>query len=145
MSEFILHPTLEKDTITLGNLELCRVLLMNEQQFPWLILVPRRTELTELYQLDEDEQQQALRESVLISELIMHYFKGDKLNTGALGNLVPQLHLHHIVRFKNDPAWPNPVWGNFRARPYSNKDCLKLTKTLQHLIKGKEPTFIITD
>jgi len=142
MTEFILHPILEKDTITLGDLELCRVLLMNEQQVPWVILVPRRNEISELYQLDEDEQDQALRESILISEIIMHHFNGDKLNTAALGNMVPQLHLHHVVRFKNDPAWPKPVWGNIKPQPYSKKDCLKISKTLQHLIKDKESTFI---
>jgi len=143
MSEFILHPTLEKDTITLGDLELCRVLLMNEQQFPWVILVPRRTDISELYQLDEDEQHQALRESILVSEIMMQHFDGDKLNTGALGNVVPQLHLHHIIRFKNDTVWPKPVWGNFKAKSYTDKEITKLSKLLQHLIKDREPTFSI--
>lgn len=115
---------------------LSRVLLMNEASFVWLILVPRRTAVKEIYQLNETDQAQLQIESVELGRGIMQEFNGDKLNIAALGNLVPQLHLHHIVRHKTDQLWPNPVWGNFQARPYNEqhkaetieriKDCLSL-------------------
>jgi len=108
---FSLHPQLDADTITVGDLSLSRVLLMNHSELPWLILVPRIENVSEWFELPATDQKQLHLESMLV-------FKGDKLNTGALGNLVPQLHIHHIVRFKNDSVWPKPVWGNIKSSPY---------------------------
>lgn len=118
-SGFTLHPQLAADTYNVGDWPLSRVLLMNDAQFPWLILVPRREALREIYELSLADQQQLLRESSTLGSVLMATFPGDKLNIGALGNLVPQLHLHHIVRHVGDPAWPAPVWGRQVPQPYT--------------------------
>lgn len=115
---FSLHPQLLSDTEIIGELPLCRALLMNDSQFPWVILVPRLQNISEIYQLNTKQREQLHSESHFISQAMMSYFKGDKLNVAALGNLVSQLHLHHIVRFQNDSLWPQPVWGNIPAQPY---------------------------
>lgn len=115
---FTLHPQLEKDGIVMGDFPLSRLLLLNDARYPWFILVPRREAITEIYQLCEDDQQQLLRESSQLGQFVMESFSGDKLNIGALGNLVPQLHLHHIVRYQSDEAWPGPVWGVGSALPF---------------------------
>jgi len=116
---FTLHANLAKDCIELGQLELCRVLLMNDSQFPWLILVPERENISEIHELSADDQLQLMRESCYISEKLAEVFQADKMNVAALGNIVPQLHLHHVVRYKTDKAWPAPIWGKFEAMPYS--------------------------
>jgi len=87
------------------------VRLLNNALWPWVLLVPRREGITEIYQLSADDQARLWRESAILGEGLMQAFNGDKLNIGALGNQVSQLHLHHIVRFQSDPAWPGPVWG----------------------------------
>lgn len=115
---FELHPQLLKDTLAVGDWPLSRVLLLNDAQYPWLVLVPRRAGLREIYELAEAEQLQLLRESSAAGRVLMQAFAGDKLNIGALGNLVPQLHVHHIVRRIGDPAWPGPVWGRHPPQPY---------------------------
>ena len=121
MSEagFALHPQLAVNTQVLGDFALCRLLLMNDAQYPWFILVPRRDGAREIYLLDEPDQQQLWRESALLSRAVMDAFAGEKLNVAALGNVVPQLHVHHVVRYARDPAWPRPVWGLHPARPYT--------------------------
>jgi len=134
MTDFILHDRLAADTTLIGDLTACRVLLMNESKFPWLILVPRQQNISELHQLDKQTLTQVQHESIVISELLMSLFNGDKLNTGALGNLVPQLHLHHIVRFKTDSVWPAPVWGNFTPEQYTADALNALKVTLQRAI-----------
>lgn len=116
---FLLHPRLESDAIYLGDLPLSRLLLMNDARYPWCILVPRREDLSEIYQLSGADQQQLWRESAILGEGMMEVFGGDKLNIAALGNLVPQLHLHHIVRYRDDTSWPGPVWGVGHPEPYS--------------------------
>lgn len=108
---FELHPRLAADTVALGDFALCRLLLMDDAQYPWFILVPRRHGLREIHEMPDTDQQQLIRESAQLSRALLAAFGGDKLNIAALGNLVPQLHLHHIVRFTSDPAWPAPVWG----------------------------------
>lgn len=116
---FTLHPQLATDCFVLGEAPLSRVLLMNDAQYPWCILVPRRANTREIYQLDATDRRQLLDESITLGETLMRIFSGDKLNVAALGNVVPQLHLHHIVRRHGDPAWPAPVWGRHPARPYT--------------------------
>lgn len=127
---FSLHPQLEADTIKLGKLTICQVLLMNDSRFPWLILVPEIANIKELHQLDPDTQALVLEEIVSVGELAMRFFNGDKLNTAALGNLVPQLHIHQIVRFSDDCAWPNPVWGFEKSIAYSSKQLKTLLDKL---------------
>ena len=119
---FELHPRLVADSLPLGDFPLCRLLLMNDAQYPWFVLVPRREAVREIHQLEEHDQQQLLRESSGLSRALMEAFKGEKLNIAALGNIVPQLHLHHVVRYSTDPAWPAPVWGRLPARAYSEPE-----------------------
>jgi diadenosine tetraphosphate (Ap4A) HIT family hydrolase len=120
VTTFALHPRLAADTFVVGDLPLCRLLLMNDAQYPWFILVPRRDGAREIYQLADADQQQLLRESAALSRAAMAAFAGEKLNVAALGNVVPQLHVHHVVRFANDPAWPKPVWGVHPPQPYTD-------------------------
>jgi diadenosine tetraphosphate (Ap4A) HIT family hydrolase len=109
---FELHPQLAKDTTIIGQFPLCVALLHKDNAVPWVILVPKRANLKELHHLPMQEQQQFLLESQAVSQALEATFQPDKLNLGALGNMVPQLHIHHIARFKDDVAWPGPVWGN---------------------------------
>ena len=115
---FALHPQLAADTFEIGRLELSRVLLMNDARFPWLILVPERSDLTELLDLRPGELHRLSDEIRRASLGLRELFRPDKLNVAALGNMVPQLHVHVIARFENDPAWPAPVWGRVTANPY---------------------------
>lgn len=116
--DFELHPTLAADTFEIGDLPLCRVLLMNDARYPWLILVPRQSESTEVWQLSDEDQQQLLRESNLIAEKLANLLEPDKLNIASIGNKVSQLHLHHIARFEGDDVWPEPVWGRGERLTY---------------------------
>ena len=118
MTDFALHPRLAADCRPIGDLPLSRVLLLNDRRYPWVILVPRRADVGEIYQLSSTDRSQLLDESCRVGELLIQEFDGDKLNIGALGNLVPQLHLHHVARHDDDPAWPGPVWGHSPAVPY---------------------------
>ena len=118
---FSLHPQLAHDCFELAELPLCKLLLCNDKAYPWFILVPKVNDISDIYQLDWQQQQQLLNESSLLSELLMQVFNGDKMNVAALGNMVPQLHIHIIARFKNDTAWPNPVWGNGETKPYTQE------------------------
>jgi len=123
-SGFRLDHRLENDTVKLASWPLSEVLLMNDSQYPWVILVPRNEGAKEIYQLTADEQAQLLKESVFLGEALMTLCSGEKLNVAALGNVVNQLHLHHVVRFSSDKAWPGPVWGKYLVVPYTD-DALK--------------------
>lgn len=118
MSGFELHPRLAADTLVVGDLALSRVLLMNDPRFPWLVLVPRRPGLVEFLQLDPADcgalTAEARRCGLALRELV----KPHKLNIAALGNLVPQFHLHVVARFEDDARWPQPVWGAPPTAPY---------------------------
>jgi len=118
MADWTLHPQLDRDTINLGDLPLSRLLVMNDANYPWLILVPRKGDITEVIDLDEGEQAQLMREVTLAARALREVTACHKLNIAALGNAVPQLHVHVIARFRNDPAWPNPVWGKVPAKAY---------------------------
>lgn len=118
-SGFVLDPQLDADTHEIGRLGLSRVLLMNDARFPWLILVPERAGLVELIDLAPAERAQLWDEIARTSEALRSVFAPDKLNVGALGNMVRQLHVHVVARFESDPAWPRPVWGSGSAVPYA--------------------------
>lgn len=118
---FQLHPRLEQDCKEIGRFKLSRLLLMNDSQYPWCILVPEREDISEIYQLTTSDQQQLQQESCLLSEKMAELYDADKMNVAAIGNMVPQLHLHHIVRYRTDPAWPAPVWGSSEPIPYDKK------------------------
>ena len=104
---------------------------MNDSHYPWFILVPDRENITEIYQLDATDQKRLIAESSLLSSSITRLFDADKINIAALGNMVPQLHLHHIVRYRSDAAWPAPVWGKFAAKPYTDDELKQIIGRLQ--------------
>lgn len=108
---FALHTQLSADTFVLGDWPLCRVLRMNDALYPWVILVPRVADVREIIDLAEGQQQQLMAEIARASRALKILLSPDKLNVAALGNAVPQLHVHIIARYKTDPAWPRPIWG----------------------------------
>ena len=118
MAGFELHTRLAADCIRVGRLPLSMLLLMNDARYPWFILVPQRIGISEIYQLTDSDQCELWLESARLARNLMQSFHADKINIGVLGNLVPQLHIHHIARFTSDPAWPGPVWGHSKPVPY---------------------------
>jgi len=118
---FELHPVLENDSILIGRFGLCQIRLINDRNYPWVLLVPEREGITEIHQLSIEDRCLLAEESALLSATLAELFKADKMNVAALGNMVPQLHVHHIVRYQTDPAWPAPIWGKVPAKPYSEK------------------------
>ena len=125
MAEFILDDRLQGDTFFVGDLPLSKVLLMNDARYPWVILVPRQPDITELHQLNHAQQQQLMSESCQLAAMMETLFSARKMNVGALGNIVSQLHLHHIARQENDPAWPGPVWGHSPAVAYDREQSVE--------------------
>ena len=125
-----LHPQLAQDCIQLGRFPLCRLLLMNDHNYPWYILVPDRDGISEIHELDAADRARLLHESCVLAEFLLAEYDGDKLNVAALGNQVPQLHLHHIVRFTDDPAWPGPVWGKVAPSAYTGDEIEGIRQTL---------------
>ncbi len=117
---FELHSRLANDTYYLGDFPLCALLLSKDANYPWYILVPKQSNITEAFQLAALDQQQLQYESLHLSQALSNAFNADKMNIAALGNVVPQLHLHHIVRYKTDPTWPQPIWGNAEPQPYND-------------------------
>jgi diadenosine tetraphosphate (Ap4A) HIT family hydrolase len=118
MPDFALHPQLAHDTVAVGDLPLSRVLAMNDANYPWLILAPRRENVIELIDLAEAERQQLTREIAQVSQALKAITNCDKLNVAAIGNIVPQLHVHIVARRRGDAAWPKPVWGAVPAVAY---------------------------
>lgn len=119
MERFALHPRLAADTIPLGDLALCRVLLVNDSRFAWLILVPRRANAIELFELDAADRARLTDETAECARVLKTITSADKMNIGTLGNVVPQLHIHVVARRAGDAAWPGPVWGHGTAVPYA--------------------------
>ena len=132
---FSLAPQLEADTVPVGDLPLSRVLLMNDANYPWLILVPRLPGITEIIDLEANVQTQLLSEIARVSAALKSLTGCDKLNVAALGNVVPQLHVHVIARFKTDAAWPKPVWGVVPAKPYEHAARERLTGDLRRALQ----------
>lgn len=137
--DFELHERLQADTIGLGRTSLCEVRLMNDSTWPWVLLVPAITGVREIYQLSVAQQHQLLSESSALSEAMMEVFGGHKMNVAALGNMVPQLHIHHIVRFEGDPAWPGPVWGKLPPVPYSDSELAGIRRKLRPVLEQLSP------
>ena len=132
-----LHPQLQQDCLLIGSYPLCRLLLMRDANYPWFILVPDREGITEIHQLSEPDRQQLMRESCHLANVLEREFHPDKLNIAALGNLVPQLHIHHVVRYRDDPAWPSPVWGKVAALPYPESKLKALLVRLKPVLEGE--------
>jgi diadenosine tetraphosphate (Ap4A) HIT family hydrolase len=127
---FTLHPTLARDTVEVARLPLCRMLLMNDRRFPWLILVPEREGVREIHELSPADRTTLIEEIALGSKTLERLFRADKLNVGALGNIVPQLHVHVVARAAGDPAWPGPVWGSGPAVPYEEGEIAEVRARL---------------
>ena len=131
---FTLDPQLAGDSIVIGDLPLSRVLLMNDKNYPWIILVPRIEQAVEIFQLSASQQGELSTESALIAETLYRHFSADKMNVAALGNVVAQLHIHHIVRFKTDLCWPKPVWGASAPVHYSSAESVAMVDSLRALL-----------
>ncbi|WP_404420080.1 HIT domain-containing protein [Marinospirillum sp.] len=130
---FTLHPRLEADSIFLGQLPLCQLRLINDSRYPWLLLVPAQADRVEITDLSAEDYQQLWSEVRQVSEGLQSLFQPDKLNVATLGNLVPQLHLHVIARFKTDATWPGPVWGQGEAVAYTQDELKSLLPELRGL------------
>ena len=117
-AEWSLHPQLARDTINIGDLPLCRTLIINDANYPWLLIVPRRKGMVELIDLGEVERAQLMTEIARVAGALKDVTGCDKLNIAALGNVVPQLHVHIIARRHGDAVWPRPVWGVVPAQAY---------------------------
>ena len=128
---FALHPTLAADCLEVIDLPLCRVLLMNDARYPWLILVPRQKDLREIVDLSRADQHRLSDELAQVSAVLQSICEPTKLNIAALGNRVEQLHVHLIARFDTDAAWPDPVWGRGERTPYAEGASKMLLKTLR--------------
>ena len=128
---FVLDERLQQDTVTLGDFPLCRLLLMNDASYPWFILVPRREEVSELFQLNTADQQLLWREATALAEILKDTFGADKMNVATLGNVVSQLHVHVIARRRDDAAWPTPVWGFQSTKPYSEAQLTGIRQKLK--------------
>ncbi|OMH33633.1 HIT domain-containing protein [Motiliproteus sp. MSK22-1] len=134
LHSYSLDPQLERDTLKLGSFPLCDLLLMNDANYPWFILVPRRADVSEIYHLTDADQLELIKESSTLSLNLVDIFSADKMNVAALGNVVHQLHLHHVVRFKQDAAWPSPVWGKIPSRAYTDDELAEISQRVVSLL-----------
>jgi diadenosine tetraphosphate (Ap4A) HIT family hydrolase len=137
--QWTLHSTLERDTVPVGDLPLCRVLLINDANYPWLLLVPRRAGANEITDLEYIEQAQLMTEMTAAGRVLKELTGCDKINTAALGNVVPQLHIHVIARRRGDAAWPKPVWGAVPPVAYSKAELERVLSPLRERLSLKAP------
>jgi diadenosine tetraphosphate (Ap4A) HIT family hydrolase len=133
-SAWSLHSQLKKDTIDIGDLPLCRVLVIKDAHYPWLLLVPRRPDIVEIIDLGDVEQAQLMTEISRVSRALKDITRCDKLNIAALGNMVPQLHVHLIARRTGDAAWPRPVWGVMPPLPHDAEEVQSFIGALRRKI-----------
>ncbi|ATD67199.1 hypothetical protein CNR27_06885 [Luteimonas chenhongjianii] len=133
---YILHPQLAEDTHPLALLGLCELRLMDDANYPWLVLVPRIADARELIDLDPDQRRALTDDIDTAARLLRDAFQPYKLNIAALGNMVEQLHIHVIGRERDDPAWPAPVWGRVAARPYTPEQLVTRIASLQAALQG---------
>lgn len=131
---FRLDPRLQGDTVPLGRFPLCQALLMKDSRYPWVILVPCRNDVFEYYHLSQQERAQLMEESSWVAEKMADHFSAKSMNVAELGNVVAQLHVHHIARYSDDPAWPGPVWGHSPAVPYSEDALAARVEELRELL-----------
>ncbi|TQV86102.1 HIT family protein [Exilibacterium tricleocarpae] len=134
---FELAAKLHEDTVALGKFPLSLVLLHRDSNYPWCLLVPRRRDIREIHHLNEEDRLQLMRESCHLAEVMAAVFAPKKMNIAALGNQVPQLHVHHVARFEDDPAWPGPVWGAVAARPYDKEALEERVARLRNALAGE--------
>jgi len=136
MPTFTLDSRLQQDSIHVADLTLCQARLNLDARYPWVILIPQRSEVVEIYDLTTQDQATLWREATRLGEAMMRHYGGDKLNVATLGNQVPQLHLHVIVRFKDDDAWPGPVWGHGQAKSYGEAALEARRQEVAALVEG---------
>ena len=141
MDKFILDETLEKDTFYINDLNVSRLLLMNDARYPWLILVPRRSDKVEIIDLSMSDQLDLLKDLNIVSNLVKRSFNPDKINIANIGNRVPALHIHVIARYKTDGVWPAPVWGLGEALPYSSEKKEAVINTIREALDEREFDF----
>jgi len=134
---FELHSQLLADSVPVGQFRLSLVLLSTDANYPWVILVPKRENIREIYHLSEEDQVQLLRESSHLCEVMTSIFAPTKMNIAALGNQVPQLHLHHVARFDDDPAWPKSIWGAVDAKAYKAEELEARVQRLRASLIGE--------
>ncbi|RCV88150.1 HIT domain-containing protein [Billgrantia montanilacus] len=135
MTVIELDKRLVQDSYPVTELSLCQLRLMDDSRFPWLVLIPRRNGVSEIFDLDEADQQRLWHEATQVGRMLKTLAKGDKLNIASLGNVVSQLHVHVVVRRRDDAAWPAPVWGHGEAEPY---DLDGLASMRDHLLAQLE-------
>jgi diadenosine tetraphosphate (Ap4A) HIT family hydrolase len=134
LADWELDPLIARDTVPVGDMPLCQVLLIKDANYPWLLLVPRRDKAVEITDLDMIEQAQFMTEIAHVSRTLKALTSCDKINVAALGNVVAQLHVHVIARSRGDAAWPKPVWNAVPPREYEKAKLDKLLAALrQHL------------
>ena len=134
---FQLDPQLAQDTLPVGRFPLSLLLLSKDANYPWCILVPQRADVFEIHHLSGEDQQQLIHESSLLSETMTSLFVAYKMNIAALGNQVRQLHVHHVARFQDDPAWPKPIWGLVEAKTYPREVLEERLQVLRNALVGK--------
>jgi len=134
---FELDERLSQDTATVGHFKLSQLLLSKDSRYPWCILVPQINGITESYQLTQQQQIELCQESALVASQLMTMFNGDSMNVAALGNVVSQLHVHHVVRFEHDACWPGPIWGQGESQPYESCDFESLALKVAQRFEGK--------
>lgn len=136
MTFFNLNPRLEGDSYPVADLNLCTVRLMKDANYPWLLLIPRKPDLVEIIDLEEEDQLQLMREIAQASQALRQVTDCEKLNVAALGNQVSQLHVHVIARFREDQAWPGPVWGVVPGEAYDPEKAETLIEQLRDVLLG---------
>lgn len=134
MESFVLHPQLAKDTVLLGRIGDCQLLLMQDARYPWLILVPEQADLRELHELSDERFSTVTQTIKRLSRSLQTLTGAPKMNVAALGNMVPQLHIHIIARREDDASWPGPVWGVGTAEAYTEDELSVLVATLQEAL-----------
>ena len=134
---FELDPQLKSDTVVVGQFRLSVVLLHRDANYPWVILVPKRVGVSEIHHLAEDDQLQLIRESSHLAEVMTSIFAPKTMNIAALGNMVPQLHVHHVARFENDLAWPGAIWGKAPAKNYDEETLNTRLQKLHSTLVGQ--------
>nr|WP_189691591.1 MULTISPECIES: HIT domain-containing protein [Pseudomonas] len=133
-----MDPRLQQDCLVLGDFPLCRLLLSKDANYPWFILVPRQADVSELFDLTAADQQQLWQETTCLANSLKQEFAADKMNVATLGNVVSQLHMHVIVRHRNDAAWPAPVWGKVAAAEYREEQLAQLRQRLRSALNNND-------
>lgn len=141
MSEFALDSQLAADSLVVAESELCLLRLLNDSRYRWLLLIPKRANVCEIFELSEADQHQLLRESSAVARALHDQFPCDKINVAAIGNIVRQLHVHHVARTVGDPAWPGPVWGHSPRVSYADVEAAAVVDKLRQGSLGAAFTF----